>query len=72
MTNKKKQNLKRVEIYNENKEEIANELGIHGGESTEVNAKMASQGEPKYNKKTMNRKSHIEHGKGEYKGRMDL
>lgn len=72
MTNKKKQNLKRVEIYNENKEEIATELGINGCESTEVNAKMASQGESKYSKKTMNRKSHIENGKGDYKGRMDL
>ena len=47
MTNKKKQNLKRVEIYNQNKEEIASELGINGSENTEVNVKIASEGEAK-------------------------
>ncbi|MDO7205666.1 hypothetical protein Q5M85_17740 [Paraclostridium bifermentans] len=34
-------------------------MGINGYESTEVNAKLASEGEAKYSKKTMNRKSHI-------------
>ena len=72
MTNKKKQNLRKVEIYNDNKEEIATELGIHGYENTEVNAKIASQGEAKYSKKTMNRKSHIAHGSGKYEGKMDI
>lgn len=72
MTNKKKQNLRKVEIYNNNKEEIATELGIHGYENTEVNVKMASGGESKYSKKNMNRKSHIENGSGEYKGKMDM
>ena len=64
MTNKKKQNLRKVEIYKENKAETATELGIHGCESTEVNVRMASEDEPKHNKKTMNRKNHIENGKG--------
>lgn len=72
MTNKKKQNLTRVEIYNQNKEEIASELGINGSENTEVNVKIASEGEAKYSKKTMNRKNHIKNGSGNYKGKMDL
>ena len=72
MTNTKKQNLRKVEIYNDNKEEIATELGIHGYENTEVNAKIASQGEAKYSKKTMNRKSHMANGSGKYEGKMDI
>lgn len=72
MTNNKKQNLTKVELYKQNKEEIAQELGINGYESTEVNAKLASEGEAKYSKKTMNRKSHIKNGNGDYKERMDL
>ncbi|GAA0715110.1 hypothetical protein GCM10008904_31600 [Paraclostridium ghonii] len=72
MTNNKKQNLTKVELYKQNKEEIAEELGINGYESTEVNVKLASQGEAKYSKKTMNRKSHIKNGKGDFKGRMDI
>ncbi len=72
MTNKKKQNLRKVEIYNQTKEEIATELGINGCENTEINAKMASQGESKYSKKTMNRKSHIKNGKENYRGRKDI
>lgn len=68
---KKKQNLTRVENYKNNKEEMAQELGVDV-DSTEVNAKLASQDEAKYSKKTMNRKSHIENGGGKYKGRMNL
>ena len=36
--------------------EIAKELGINGANNTEVNCKIASQGEAKYSKETMNRK----------------
>ena len=35
---------------------IAKELGINGANNTEVNCKIASQGEAKYSKETMNRK----------------
>ena len=68
---KKKQNLTRVENYKLNKEEIAQELGVDVN-STEVNAKLASEDEAKFSKKTMNRKSHIRNGGGDYKGRMNL
>ena len=35
---------------------VAKELGINGANNTEVNCKIASQGESKYSKETMNRK----------------
>lgn len=60
MTNKKAQNATKAQNYRTQKIEVANELGFTN--NTEVNAKMASEHEAKYSKKTMNRKSHIANG----------
>lgn len=69
MTNKKSQNITKAQNYKNEKLEIANELGISS--NTEVNAKLASQNEAKYSKKTMNRKSHIANG-DDYVGRKNI
>lgn len=69
MTNKKAQNITKAQNYKNEKLEIANELGV--ASNIEVNAKVASQNEAKYSKKTMNRKSHIANG-DDYTGRMNI
>lgn len=56
MTHKKQPSTKKMEDYKNEKMEIAQELGINGANNTEVNAKLASQGEAKYSKSTMNTK----------------
>ena len=53
MTHKKKENNTKMEDYKKEKIEVAKELGINGCNDVEVNAKIASQGEPKYSNKTM-------------------
>lgn len=79
MTNRKAQNATKAQNYRTQKLEVANELGV--ANNTEVNAKLASEHESKYSKKTMNRKSHIENGNdynsndysgGYYRGRRDI
>lgn len=52
MTNKKKPNTKRMKDYKNEKVEIAEEIGVIDSNDVEVNAKIASQNEPKYSKKT--------------------
>ncbi|MGL5314970.1 MAG: hypothetical protein ACRC92_17085 [Peptostreptococcaceae bacterium] len=56
MTHKKRPSSKKMDDYKNEKMEIAEELGVNGANQTEVNAKMASQGEAKYSNKTMNAK----------------
>lgn len=56
MTHKKRPSSKKMDDYKNEKMEIAEELGVNGANQTEVNAKMASQGEAKYSNKTMNTK----------------
>ena len=56
MTQKKKISTKKMDDYKKEKVEFAKELGINGANNTEVNAKMASENESKFNKKTMNSK----------------
>ncbi|MEG1312317.1 MAG: hypothetical protein RR942_00785 [Romboutsia sp.] len=53
MSHRKKQSTKKMEDYQNTKVEFAKELGISGANNTEVNAKLASQGESKYSNKTM-------------------
>ena len=53
MTHKKRPSSKKMDDYKHEKLEFAKELGFHGANETEVNAKMAAQGENKYSKKTM-------------------
>ncbi|MGL6106638.1 hypothetical protein [Romboutsia sp.] len=56
MTHKKQPSTKKMEDYKKEKIEIAEELGINGANKTEVNAKIASEREAKFSKKTMNNK----------------
>ncbi len=56
MTHKKRPSTQKMEEYEREKVEFAKELGVNGANNTEVNAKMASQGEAKFSKKTMNSK----------------
>ena len=56
MTHKKRPSSKKMDDYKKEKIEFAKELGFYGANETEVNAKIASQGEAKYSKKTMNKK----------------
>lgn len=53
MTHRKRPSTRKMEDYQKTKLEFAKELGINGANSTEVNAKIASQGEAKYSTKTM-------------------
>ncbi len=53
MTHKKQENIKKMQNYQKEKLEIAKELGINGANSSEVNVKIASQGEPEHTNKTM-------------------
>lgn len=52
MTHKKRPSTRKMEDYQKTKLEFAKELGYDGANNTEVNAKIASQGEPKYSTKT--------------------
>ena len=72
MTHKKRPSTEKMYDYKKEKVEFARELGVNGANNTEVNAKIASQGEAKYSKKTMNRKSHMANGSGKYEGKMDI
>ncbi len=56
MTHKKRPSSEKMYDYKNEKAEFARELGVNGVNKTEVNAKIASQGEAKYSKETMNRK----------------
>ena len=56
MTHKKRPSTEKMYDYKKEKVEFAKELGITGANNTEVNCKIASQGEAKYSKETMNRK----------------
>ncbi len=56
MTHKKRPSTEKMYDYKKEKVEFARELGVNGRNNTEVNAKIASQGEAKYSKETMNRK----------------
>lgn len=56
MTHKKRPSTKKMDDYQKEKMEFSEELGVNGANETEVNAKMASQGEAKFSKKTMNSK----------------
>ena len=69
MTNKKAQIITKMQNYKNEKLETARELGI--ASNTEVNAKIASENEAKYSKKTMNRKNHIANG-DDYIGRKNI
>ncbi len=55
-THKKRSSIEKMDDYKREKLEFAKELGINGANNTEVNAKMASQAEAKFSKKTMNSK----------------
>ena len=69
MTNKKSQSITKMQNYKNEKLETARELGI--AINTEVNAKIASENEAKYSKKTMNRKNLIANG-DDYIGRKNI
>lgn len=56
MTHKKRPSTKKMDDYINEKIEIAHELGIHGSNDIEVNTKIASEGEPKYNHKSKDSK----------------
>ena len=56
MTHKKRPSTQKMDDYKKEKFEFARELGVNGVNETEVNAKLASQGEAKFSKKTMNSK----------------
>ena len=50
MTHKKRPSTEKMYDYKKEKVEFAKELGINGANNTEVNCKIASQGEAKYSK----------------------
>lgn len=52
MTHRKRANVKKMQDYQKEKAEVAEELGINGANSTEVNVKIASEREPEFSKKT--------------------
>lgn len=59
MTNKKKTNTKRMKDYENEKVEIAEEMGIIASNDVEVNAKIASQNEAKFSKKTRTKQHNL-------------
>lgn len=62
MTHKKRQSTEKMQDYKNEKTEFAEELGM-SADNTEVNAKIASQGESKFSKKTRNKKRKMENSK---------
>lgn len=62
MTHKKRQSTEKMHDYKKEKLEFADELGLQA-DNTEVNAKMASQGEAKHSKETRNRKRKFDNSK---------
>jgi len=59
MTHRKRANVKKMQDYQKEKVEVAEELGINGANSTEVNAKIASEREPKHSNKTMTKQHNL-------------
>lgn len=59
MNNKPKNSTQKMKEYQENKLEVARELGINGANNTEVNAKIASQNEPTFSTKTSVKKHNL-------------
>lgn len=60
MTHRKRPSTRKMEDYQNNKLEIAEDLGYHGANNTEVNAKIASQDEAKYSTKTIVKKNNLQ------------
>jgi len=56
MTHKKRPSTEKMHNYEIEKEEFAQELGFNGRNRTEVNCKIASQGESILSKESTNRK----------------
>jgi len=59
MTHRKRANVKKMQDYQKEKVEVAEELGVNGANSTEVNVEIASQGEPKFSNKTMTKQHNL-------------
>ena len=59
MTHRKRANVKKMQDYQKEKIEVAEELGINGANSTEVNVEIASEGKPKFSHKTMTKQHNL-------------
>ena len=59
MTHRKRANVKKMQDYQKEKIEVAEELGVNGANNTEVNTKIASEREPKYSNKTMTKQHNL-------------
>jgi hypothetical protein len=59
MTHRKRANIRKMQDYKTEKAEIAEELGVNGANSTEVNAKIASEREPEYSNKTLTKRHNL-------------
>ena len=59
MTDKKRPSTKKMKDYENEKLEIANELGTIHANDVEVNVKIASQDEAKYSSKTITKQNNL-------------
>lgn len=59
MTDKKRPSTKKMKDYENEKLEIANELGTIHVDDVQVNVKIASQNEAKFNKKTRTKQHNL-------------
>ncbi|HSQ87271.1 hypothetical protein [Romboutsia sp.] len=59
MTHRKRANIKKMQDYKAEKAEVAEELGINGANSTEVNVEIAAEREPKYSNKTLTKQRNL-------------
>lgn len=59
MTHRKRANIRKMQDYKAQKAEVAEELGVNGANSTEVNVEIASEGEPKFSNKTLTKQHNL-------------
>ncbi|WP_297130522.1 hypothetical protein [Terrisporobacter sp.] len=71
MTNKKRPSTKKMKDYENEKMEIAKELGTNDPYDTEVNTKIASQDEAVNSSKTITKRNNL-HNFEKTKGRKDI
>lgn len=59
MTDKKRPSTKKMRDYENEKVEMADELGTNDPDDALVNIKIASQGEAKFNKRTITKENNL-------------
>ena len=71
MTNKKRPSTKKMKDYENEKIEVAQELGVHNPDDTQVNVKIASQDEAVNSSKTLTKRHNLNNLE-KTKGRKDF